>query len=202
MTDDPMHYRPEYGHQLPSPPDGGSRGPGRPSSMVTPKGDDRESWLMTRLRGGAGLKFKGAADSLLSWAAITDESSSMQRTRRAAVVEHIHQMLDEMTRWKDAWSSEKVARDRSVRDALDRPNCEIHQADLDELRGRVVQLEADAKRAEAGRLALVSGLHEIDRVVDGYDVGLSIGRKDLPPLTELLRKVLSRIHEAHRRAWK
>jgi hypothetical protein len=202
MTDDPMYYRPEYGHQLPSPPNGGSRGPGRPSSMVTPTGHDREKWLYSRLRGGAGLKFKAAAESLLSWAAVTDESSSMQRTRRAAVVEHIHQMLDEMERWKDAWASEKVARDRAVRAALDRPNCEIHEAELTELRERGSYLEVERTRAEKGRLALVNGLDEIDRVIDGYDVGQAIGRQDLPPLTKLLREVSTRVHNAHRRAWK
>jgi hypothetical protein len=169
--------------------------------MVTPTGHDRETWLHTRLRGGAGMKFKQAADSLLSWIEVDDESSSMQRARRLAVVEHIHQMLDEMERWKDAWASEKVARDRAVREALKRPDCEIHDADLTELRERVNHLEAAEKRAEKGRLALVNGLDEIDRVIDGYDVGQSIGRKDLPPLTELLRKVSTKIHNAHRRAW-
>lgn len=201
MTEDKLTYRPEFGHQLPSPPDGGSRGPGRPSSMVTPKGDDRESWLKTRLRGGAGLKFKNAAESILSWAALDGTSTSAERTRRAAFVEHIHEMLDEMNRWKDAWASEQVARDRAVRDALARPNCEIHDAELTELRERVIRLQAHLDRTEKGRLVLVTGLAEIDRVIDGYDVGRSLGRKDLPPLTNLLRKVSSKIHEQHRRAW-
>jgi hypothetical protein len=199
MTDDRLNYRPEYGHQLPSPPDGGSRGPGRPSSMVTPKGDDREKWLHTRLSGGAGRKFQDAALALLSW---VSSSERADKVRRADFVEHIHAMLDELERWKDAWASEHVARDRAVRAALDRPNCEVHDEELAELRLRVSYLEADAKRAESGRLALVTGLDEIDRVIDAYDVGVAIGRTDLPKLTELLRKVSSKVHEAHRRAWK
>jgi hypothetical protein len=198
MTDH-LNYRPEYGHQLPGPPDGGSRGPGRPSSMITPTGSDRETWLKTRLNGGAGRKFKDAAEALLSWVSGSEYS---HQVRRADFVEHIHEMLDEMERWKDAWASEKVARDRAVRDALARPNCEIHSSELAELRARVNQLQADLNRAEAGRLALVTGLHEIDRVIDGYDVGQAIGRKDLPPLTELLRKVSAKVHEAHKRAWR
>lgn len=188
----------DSGHQIPSLPDGGSRSPGRPSSMVTPSGLSRETWLQTRLRGGAGRKFKDAADSMLAWFSGTDEPN---RVRRAAFVEHIHAMLDELERWKDAYFSERTARDRAVREALSRPDCEIHDAELTELRQRVKLLEADRDRAEAGRLALVDGLFRLDQAIDAWEVKKLLA-KDAPDLITLVRQMSTRAHQAHRRAWR
>jgi hypothetical protein len=55
-------------------------------------------------------------------------------------------------------------------------------------------------RAERGRLALLRGLDEIERALDGHAVAVAVG-KDVPPLDEVIRKATTHAHELHRRAW-
>jgi hypothetical protein len=56
------------------------------------------------------------------------------------------------------------------------------------------------ERAERGRLALLAGLDAIEWAIDSHALLVTLGR-DVPPLGEYLRKVTSKVHEEHRKAW-
>jgi len=62
-------------------------------------------------------------------------------------------------------------------------------------------LRESGARAERGRLALLEGLGEIEGALDLHALAVLLDR-EVPPLDEVMRKAISRAHEAHRRAWK
>ena len=168
----------------------------RPASAVTPTGSTREDWLETRLRGGAGGKTREAARAILSWC--LDEDT------RVVVVEALHELLDEQARWKDAWASTSVDMDHKVREASRAAlDCDHHGQEIADLDRQATLFEGASVKSEAGRLALVSGLHTLGQVIDRLELNRTLGNPipDDATLIPAMRKALTRLHEAHKRAW-
>ena len=72
--------------------------PRRPSE-ITPNGSTREGWLRGRLGGGLGRTTTNAVRDIMV------RTLALPETDRAALVEDLHQVLDEVEHWKDAWST-------------------------------------------------------------------------------------------------
>lgn len=169
----------------------------RAASTVTPNGSDREGWLRTRLRGGAGLKTALAGETILA-------SRANDEPMRSILVEALHDMLDEQERWKDAWSSVTVEKDHAVIDAMRRSaSCEHHGTEIRELEAQLLHAEARERRAERGRISLIESLFELERAVDKLDLDHKLGRAtpDDHALITRMREVLSKMHARHKRAW-
>lgn len=151
-------------------------GPGRPSAMPIPTDPGvRESWLHVRLQ-RCSPTLRHHFESLLSW---TNGTSEFERTKRAATVEHLHALIDELWQYRDEAVTARQAVDRNA----------AHKAE-------------DLRRAEDGRKALLSGIGEIEQTIDRIDLdqalGQTITRRDL---MSRLRAATSYAHDLHKEAW-
>lgn len=95
----------------------------------------------------------------------------------------------------------QVDRDRQVRAAQERSeSCEDHGEVIKSLIGQANAFDADRKRTEAGRLALLGLLHAVDELTTKYREGRSwftVGQ-----LVSALEDASKKTHAAHERAWK
>lgn len=100
---------------------------------------------------------------------------------------------------RDQVTHVQVDKDRKVREAMVRSeSCEHHGEEIKALGEQLAYRDKAEQRAEAGRLALLGFLHEVDRFLDAG------GRSDLTvaELVEAFKRATKRAHAAHARAWK
>jgi hypothetical protein len=109
----------------------------------------------------AGIKARAAAWTLITMAA---ESHNPQQAR--VLLESARDLLEEMYRWKDNWSSTTVDRDRKVREAMVRSeDCAAHGEEIAALRSQLHLLDQAQQRTENGRIALLGMLYAIREFV-------------------------------------
>jgi hypothetical protein len=165
----------------------------------TPNGTTRETWLHTKAQ-AAGMQTRKAAWAVLATAPADRGDDSV----RAGLVEALHDLLDETSRWKDSWAHSQVDKDRQVRHAMQRADsCEWHGALIKELGGQVTHFDDAYQRADAGRTALLGWLWEVERFADWYDAQAAGGEKvpDGAAVVAALRKHTEKAHRAHGKAW-
>jgi hypothetical protein len=158
------------------------KGPGRPTTMPTPKGaQDSEAWLERRLE-MATLTVRRHAEELLSWAG---GSGEQDRFKRAQVVSHLHAFIDEIWRQQDVAERRltTIERERSGR-----------RADNERLREAF-------NRAEHGRVALLSGLDDIERAIDTGEVHAMLNLGEEADWATVMRAATTLAHAKHREAW-
>jgi chromosome segregation ATPase len=172
----------------------------RPASLVNPNGSTRESWLQTRLEGGAGYKCRDAGRKILSLV-----PADQRPAERAQVVEALHELVDEISRWSNAWSSTTVDMDHKVRDASKRAlDCDEHGKVIAGLEEQLTHFDKAAQRSEKGRLVMVDGVFRLEQAIDRLEVARTLGREisTEQELIPALRSALTKLHAAHQRAWK
>jgi hypothetical protein len=166
-------------------------------SEITPRGDTRLRWLQARLQGGAGIKFRDAAYAVLR----TREPGTALHDE---LIESLHLMTDEVERWKDAWASEHVDKDRQVRRAMaESANCEHHGVVIKDLEAQVAHYEEQAARNEAARLVLLGWYDACGRFLEGCERS-RVTNGHYPPMNHVLdwlRTSLPKVHRAHQNAW-
>jgi hypothetical protein len=169
-----------------------------PGSAVTPSGNTRRTWLETRLLGGVGMKTRDAARTILR---LVDDRPAADRV---LIVEALHAIVDETERWKNAWASEHVDKDRKVREASARAmDCEAHGELIRSLESQVTLTAEAAQRAESGRLVMLGWYQScVDFVAVAR--GNAAAHRPLPDLDAVLTWMetrLGRVSAAHRRVW-
>jgi hypothetical protein len=169
----------------------------RSGSDITPNGDTRLRWLQVRLEGGVGAKTRDAARRILA----TREPGN---AIHAELVEALHLMVDETERWRDAWSSEHVDKDRQVRRAMARStDCEVHGEILRDLEDRLDAAHKSHDNAEAARLVLLGWYQACQTFIDAARLKKGLG-EDYPPsasIIDWMMKQLPKVHAAHQRVW-
>lgn len=179
---------------------------GRPGSAVTPSGMTRDSWLQSRLQGGVGAKTRDAARTVLG-IVVHDPAGllpAVSAAEREDAVEALHKMIDETERWKDAWASEHVDKDRQVRAAMARSaDCTAHGEEITQLQAQLAAAEARADRTEAARLVMLGWYQACVSMVAAARQGEQAGKPlpDSASITEWMEKSLPRIGRAHQKAW-
>lgn len=95
----------------------------------------------------------------------------------------------------------QVDRDRGIREASARAlDCDAHGEVIKGLEDQVAGFDASARRSEAGRLAVLGLLFELDKVTKAYRDGHDIGT--MSALIKALEEASKKTHAAHDRAWK
>lgn len=123
---------------------------------------------------------------------------------RIVGLDAVADMLAEMHRWKDAWASEHVDKDRQVRAAMARSaSCDAHG---EQIRGLADQLTAVGEargRAESGRLVMLAWYQQCVDFARIARENQKIG-KALPAVEDILawmERQLPKVHAAHQRVW-
>lgn len=169
----------------------------QPASAVTPTGGDRRDWLMTRLRGGIGMKTRDAAYRIL------DHVKDLPEEVRADVVEALHEIADEQDRWKNAWSASTVDHDHKLREAMARSeSCEHHGEQIKQLSAQVHHFDESHRRADAGRLALLGLLDAVRQFTEAYRAGRLAADLSVADVVDALARSEKKTSAAHNRAWK
>jgi hypothetical protein len=138
----------------------------------------REAWLRVRLD-RVSHTVKQRSESLLAWLAGDDPHT---RAVRAAAVEVLHVMIDEVSRSQDA-AGAATGRSREL-----------------------VRLRDDATRAENGRKALLRGLDVIENAVDSCQLEHNLDEPQNVVSADAdwasrMRAATSEAHELHRAVW-
>lgn len=95
----------------------------------------------------------------------------------------------------------RVDRDRGIREASARAlDCQAHGDVIKALEDQVAGFDASARRSEAGRLAVLGLLFELDKVTRAYRDGHDIGT--MSALIKALEEASKKTNAAHDRAWK
>lgn len=104
---------------------------------------------------------------------------------------------------KDQVAHVSVDRDHKVREASRRAlDCADHGEVIKRLEEQVSAFDQSARRSEAGRLAVLGLLHELDAVVRRFGTGEVRADLTLPELVEALKKAVDGTRRAHDRAWR
>lgn len=146
---------------------------GRPSSA--PRLTDataREAFLSVRLSRST-PEFRKHAESLLSWATGTSEHDQL---RRAALVSHLHGMIDEMWRWRELAETTEQGKVRALNIA-----------------------RYETTRADTARRTLLAGLERIEQTIDRVEVELGLGRE--ADWAARMRAATTRAHIDYREVW-
>jgi hypothetical protein len=164
----------------------------------TPTGTTREKWLWTKLKAN-GWKSREAAQAILRQV----EQAGLSPENAAAVIEALHDIIDETSHWRDSWAYVTVEMDHKVREAMARSElCEVHGEEIKELGKQIDHFLNSYRKADAGRVALIGALFRMEQFTDGYDLKVALGQDvpDGPAIVAALRKSLTQAHAAHKRA--
>jgi len=166
----------------------------KPSSRVTPRGQDRDQWLQTRLQGGVGMKTRDAARRILG------VTKDLPPNAHAVIVEALHDMCDETDRWKDAWSASTVDHDHKLIEAMRRSeSCAAHGEQIRELKAQAWRAGQEAERMNKARLAMLGWYQACVLFVDGYGKqGVAI-RPNADKIVAWMRVQLPKVSRAHQR---
>jgi hypothetical protein len=121
-----------------------------------------------------------------------------------ASVPDVVDLAREIHRLRDQVAAVQVDKDRRVRAASDRAlDCEEHGKDIRRLEEQVHHFDQAAARDNAGRLALLGGLHPIEDAIRGLQEKARRDEKvpDLTAVLDVFAKAIERTYAAHKRAW-
>ena len=154
----------------------------------------------------AGIKARDAARILIRYAD-DDRRPPLERDEMYGAV---GDLIDEMFRWKDAWASEHVDKDRKVRAAMARSvDCGAHGDEIRGLASEVTRLDKERERLDTTRLVLLGWFQQCVDLVAQYreqekrrDTGL---KHQLPTAGEIIAafdRQLPKVRDRYMRAWK
>jgi hypothetical protein len=121
-----------------------------------------------------------------------------------ASVPDVVDLAHEIHRLRDQVAAVRVDMDRQVRAASERAlDCEEHGKDIRRLEEQVHHFDKAATRDNAGRLALLGGLHPIEDAIRTLQESARRGDKvpDLKTVLDVFAKAIERTYAAHKRAW-
>jgi TPR repeat protein len=121
-----------------------------------------------------------------------------------ASVPDVVDLANEIHRLRDQVAAVRVDMDRQVRAAMQRAgDCEEHGKDIRRLEEQVHYFDRAADKNDAGRLALLSGLHPIEDAIRALQESARRGDKvpDLKTVLDVFAKAIERTYAAHKRAW-
>lgn len=121
-----------------------------------------------------------------------------------ASVPDVVDLAREIHRLRDQVAAVRVDKDRQVRAASERAlDCEEHGKDIRRLEEQVDHFDKAAARDNAGRLALLGGLHPIEDAIRGLQEKARRGEQvpDLTAVLDVFAKAIERTYAAHKRAW-
>lgn len=121
-----------------------------------------------------------------------------------ATVAAVGDLLSEMQRWKDAWASECVDKDRQVRAASKLAmDCEVHGEVIRDLEQRAAFYDDLADANDAARIVLLGWYHSCVGFVRQVRANQSTA-KPLPTADTIvtwMERQLPRVKSAHQRVW-
>jgi hypothetical protein len=168
---------------------------------ITPAEKDIKDLRLSLVIGAdaAGIKARGAARKLMYAAdAVTDAGE------RYAAYAAVKDLLDEMYRWKDAWASEHVDKDRQVRRAMaDSASCEHHGQEIRDMQAQLTGVRDGSDRHDKARSVLLGWYQTCVDFERGYRELVDAG-KPTPDATKIVAwmgKQLPRVSAAYHRAW-
>lgn len=121
-----------------------------------------------------------------------------------ASVPDVVDLAREIHRLRDQVAAVRVDMDRQVRAAGERAlDCEEHGKDIRQLEEQLAHADKAARQNDAGRVALLGGLHPIEDAIRGLQEKARRGEKvpDLTAVLDVFAKVIERTYAAHKRAW-
>jgi TPR repeat protein len=121
-----------------------------------------------------------------------------------ASVPDVVDLANEIHRLREQVAAVRVNKDRQVRTAMQRAgDCEEHGKDIRRLEDRAAHFDKAAEHNNAGRLALLGGLHPIEDAIRGLQEKARRGEKvpDLTAVLDVFAKAIERTYAAHKRAW-
>jgi hypothetical protein len=121
-----------------------------------------------------------------------------------ASVPDVVDLAREIHRLRDQVAAVRVDMDRQVRAAMQRAgDCEEHGKDIRRLEEQVDHFDRAADRNDAGRVALLGGLHPIEDAIRALQESARRGDKvpDLKTVLDVFAKAIDRTYAAHKRAW-
>lgn len=104
---------------------------------------------------------------------------------------------------QDQVTHTQVDRDRQVRDAMARSeSCEHHGEEIRQLSGQLHHSDESDRRNNAGRVAALGLLFQVDELVRQHGAGQLPASLTVADLVAALSKSANQVHAAHDRAWK
>jgi hypothetical protein len=121
-----------------------------------------------------------------------------------ASVPDVVDLAREIHRLRDQVAAVQVDRDRQVRAASARAlDCEEHGKDIRQLEEQVDHFDRAADKNDAGRVALLGGLHQLEDAIRALQESARRGDEvpDLKTVLDVFAKAIERTRAAHKRAW-
>jgi hypothetical protein len=121
-----------------------------------------------------------------------------------ASVPDVVDLAREIHRLRDQVAAVRVDMDRQVRAAMRRADdCGEHGKDIRRLEEQVHHFDKAADKNDAGRVALLGGLHQLEDAIRMLRERGGRGEKmpDLATALDVFAKAIDRAYAAHKRAW-
>lgn len=142
-------------------------------------------------------------DGALSVASIYVRDSARKIVREVPhLMPEVMDLINAIEWVKDQSVRVSVDADRRVREAMARSeSCEHHGEEIRQLSTQVHHFDESYRRADAGRVALLGLLHQVDELVRQRAEG-KLSDLTADKLVDALAKAAKQAHAAHDRAWK
>jgi hypothetical protein len=121
-----------------------------------------------------------------------------------ASVPDVIDLANEIHRLRDQVAAVRVDMDRQVWAAMQRAgDCGEHGKDIHRLEEQVDHFDRAAAQNDAGRVALLGGLHQLEDAIRMLQEQGGRGEKvpDLALVLDVFAKAIERTYAAHKRAW-